>query len=205
MKLKLLIVDDHAIVRDGLAVLLNLQKDFAVVGQAVNGKEAARLAGELRPDVVLMDLMMPGQDGADATATLLEACPQAKVLLLTTYGTSARLAAAFENGATGAVTKTSPVEELYAAIRDTAAGKRVLSEEIRQTLAEASTATMLTPRQLQMLVSLQRGLTNYDIAREYDLSYSAVKFHLKNLFAKLGVANRAEAVALAMSKHLLKA
>ena len=203
-KLKILIVDDHAIVRDGLAAILKFQKDMTVVGEADDGQSAIQKAQDLHPDVILMDLMMPSMNGADATAAIKQTLPETQILLLTSYGTSSELSRAFKNGATGAITKSLPKEELLAAIRNVAAGMRIASPEIEQTLNEESETPTLTPRQLEILRSLARGLTNDDIAHEFGLSKAGVKFHLLTIFRKLNVANRTEAVAIAMRKHLLK-
>ena len=203
-KLKILIVDDHAIVRDGLAAILKFQKDMTVVGESDDGQSAIQKAQTLHPDVILMDLMMPNMNGADATAAIKRILPETQILLLTSYGTSAELSRAFKNGATGAITKSLPKEELLAAIRNVAAGQRVASTEIEQTLNEDSETPTLTPRQLEILHSLTRGLTNDDIAHEFGLSKAGVKFHILSIFRKLNVANRTEAVAIAMRKHLLK-
>ena len=201
-KLKILIADDHAIVRDGIAAILRFQKDMTLVGEAVDGPTAVQKARELAPDVVMLDLMMPNMDGADATAAILRARPATRILLLTSYGTSSALFRAFKNGATGAITKTEPKEELLAAIRSVAAGVRVTSPEIEQTLNEDATVPELTPRQLEILHSLTRGLTNEDIAKEFGLSKAGVKFHLLTIFRKLDVSNRAEAVGIAARKHI---
>ena len=201
-KLKILVVDDHAIVREGLVAILKFQKDLAVVDEAEDGAIAVQKVRELKPDVVIMDLMMPNMSGADATAEIMRESPDTKILLLTSYGTSAELSRAFASGAIGAITKTLPKEELLAAIRDVAAGVRVVSPEISQTLQEDATTPSLTPRQLEILHSLTRGLTNDDIAHEFGLSKAGVKFHLLTIFRKLNVANRTEAVGLASRKHL---
>ena len=203
-KLKILIVDDHAIVRDGLAAILKFQKDMTVVGEADDGKSAIQKSQTLRPDVILMDLMMPNMNGADATAAIKQILPETQILILTSYGTSAELSRAFRNGATGAITKSLPKDELLAAIRNVAAGQRVTSPEIEQTLKEESEAPTLTPRQLEILRSLARGLTNDDIAHEFGLSKAGVKFHLLTIFRKLNVANRTEAVGFASRKHLFQ-
>ena len=203
-KLKILIVDDHAIVRDGLAAILRFQKDMTVVGEADDGQSAIQKAQELHPDVILMDLMMPNMNGADATAAIKQALPETHILLLTSYGTSSELSRAFRNGATGAITKSLPKEELLAAIRNVANGTRVASSEIEQTLKEEADMPSLTPRQLEILHSLTRGLTNDDIAREFGLSKAGVKFHLLTIFRKLNVSNRTEAVGLASRKHLFQ-
>ena len=203
-KLKILIVDDHAIVRDGLAAILKFQKDMVVVGEADDGKSAIQKAQALRPDIILMDLMMPNINGADATAAIKQVLPESQILLLTSYGTSSDLSRAFRNGATGAITKSLPKEELLAAIRNVADGMRIVSPEIEQTLNEVSETPALTQRQLEILRSLARGLTNDDIAHQFGLSKAGVKFHLLTIFRKLNVANRTEAVGLASRKHLFQ-
>ena len=203
-KLKILIVDDHAIVRDGLAAILKFQKDMTVIGEANDGESALQKAQTLRPDILLMDLMMPNMNGADATAAIKQALPETHILLLTSYGTSSELSRAFKNGATGAITKSLPKEELLAAIRNVATGMRVASPEIEQTLNEESETPTLTPRQFEILRSLARGLTNDDIAHEFGLSKAGVKFHLLTIFRKLNVANRTEAVGFASRKHLFQ-
>ena len=203
-KLKILIVDDHAIVRDGLAAILKFQKDMTVVGEADDGPSAIQKAQELRPDVILMDLMMPNMNGAEATTAIKQILPRTQILILTSYGTSSDLSRAFKNGATGAITKSLPKEELLSAIRNVAAGQRVASPEIEQTLKEESEMPELTPRQLEILRSLTRGLTNDDMAREFGLTTAGIKFHLLTIFRKLNVANRTEAVGLASRKHLFQ-
>ena len=203
-KLKILIVDDHAIVRDGLSAILKFPKDISVIGEADDGESEIRQVTELKPDLGILDIMIPTMGGADATAAILQARPETKILILTSYGTSAELSRAFVNGATGAITKTLPKEELLAAIRNVAAGIRVISPEIEQTLKEDPVAPTLTPRQMEILQSLARGLSNEDIAREFGLSKAGIKFHLLSIFRKLGVANRTEAVGYASRKHLFQ-
>ena len=203
-KISILLVDDHTVVRMGLATIINLSKEMHVVAEAESGAEAIRLAAEHGPDVVIMDLMMPEMDGAEATARLLKASPSSKVLILTTFGTSADLARALDAGATGAVTKNLPVADLIEAIRKTAAGKRCLSPEIARTLNKVQKAPVLNERQLSVLTSITRGLSNDDIAAQLGLSRSRIKQHLNELYEKLGAANRTEAVAIALRKQLLK-
>lgn len=203
-KIRILLADDHAIVREGLSLLLGFQRDFAVVGEAVDGRDAVRKAAELTPDVVLLDLMMPELDGADATREILKACPATRILLLTTFGDSADLNRAFENGAQGAITKDLPKERIFDAIRKTAEGECVLSPEIEQSLQEEGGLNAVSDRQRDILDGLARGLTNRDIACQLGLSEAGVKFHLLKIFRLLGAANRSEATAIALRRHLLK-
>lgn len=203
-KTSVLLVDDHSVVRMGLAAIINIEKDLKVCGEAESGAEAVKLASEMRPDVVVMDFMMPGMDGAEATAAVLRASPESKVLVLTTYGTSVDIARALKCGATGAVTKNLSNEELADAIRATARGERMLSAEIEASLSEAESDNGLTTRQREVLDSITRGLSNDDIAGMLGISKVRVKQHLAALYQKLGAANRAEAVAIALRRQLLK-
>ena len=203
-KTTVMIVDDHSVVRIGLAMIINLESDLAVCAEAESGDEAVRLAKDLKPDVVVMDFVMPGMDGAEATAALLKASPKSKVLILTTYGSSLDLSRALDAGATGAVTKNIANEDLLDAIRAAARGERRLSPEIKVSLNESEGKIDLTPRQREVLESITRGLSNDDIATMLSISKVRVKQHLAALYEKLGAANRAEAVAIAIRKHLLK-
>ena len=203
-KIGILLADDHAVVRAGLKAILNLERDFRVIGEAENGSDAAHLAGELRPDVVIMDLLMPGMDCAEAVRLVLKACPAARVLVLTSYGSSDEIRFALDAGATGAVTKNLSNSELTDAIRKTAAGERVLSSEIEGTLADAKAEIVLSERQRVIVDSITRGLSNGEIALQLGISRTRVKQHLTEVFQTLGAANRAEVAALAMRRNLLK-
>lgn len=203
-KIRILIADDHAVVRAGLTSILRFAKDIQVVGSAANGREAVAKTGELKPDVVIMDLMMPVLNGVDASARIAELYPETNILILTTYGSSEDIRRALDAGAVGAIMKTVSNQTLVAAIRKTAVGTRVLSPEIEQTLNESLATSELTPRQLEILGYVTRGFTNEDIAKHFGITYSAVKQHLSNAFAKLGAANRSEAVAIALRKQLVK-
>ena len=203
-KTSILLVDDHAVVRMGLTAIINLQADLKVCGEAENGETAVRLAAELKPDVVVMDFSLPGMDGAEATAAVLKVSPTSKVLILTSFGTSADLARAMAAGAIGAVTKNLSNDELSSAIRDTARGIQHFSPEIRQTLSEGTDDKAFTKRQMEVLDSITRGLSNDDIALMLGISKSRVKQHLNEVYEKLGASNRAEAVAIAMRRQLLK-
>ena len=203
-KTSILLVDDHAVVRMGLSAIINLQADLKVCGEAENGEAAVRLAAELKPDVVVMDFSLPGMDGAEATAAVLKASPLSKILILTSFGTSADLARAMAAGAIGAVTKNLSNDELSSAIRDTARGIQHFSPEIRQTLSEGTDDKAFTKRQMEVLDSITRGLSNDDIALMLGISKSRVKQHLNEVYEKLGASNRAEAVAIAMRRQLLK-
>ena len=203
-KIKILIVDDHAIVRMGLASTLETHSDLAVVGEADDGAAALALAAELAPDLVLMDLMMPGMDGVETTTELHRRFPEMKILILTTYGTANGIARALEAGASGAVMKNIECSELADMIRAVIGGKTIVSPEIRRNLKSSPPVEELTERQQQILAAMINGLTDADIARTLQLSANSVRDHITAIFNKLGASNRAEAVAIALRKHLLK-
>lgn len=203
-KIKILIADDHTIVRMGLTALFDTEKDIEVVGQAKNGVEALTESRRLNPDIVIMDLMMPKKDGVEATAELKDMQPSVKVIILTTFGTSDGIAHAIECGAVGAVLKNAADTELVTAIRKVAAGGRYISPEIKHQLENDPPIPELTPRQMQVLQSMTRGLTNRDIAKQLGIRQDGVNIHVNAIMQKIGAANRTEAVAIAMRKHLLK-
>ena len=203
-KIKILIADDHAIVRMGLATLLGAQDGFEVVGEASNGEQAVSRALKLRPDVVVMDLVMPKKDGVAATAELREKLPAAKCLILTSFGTAEEMHAALKAGAVGILLKSTANSKLVATIKKIAAGKTVIADDVEQLLSEEPSIPDLSPRQREILESITRGLSNAQIALQLDISAESVKTHMAKLFAKLGAASRAEAVAIALRKHLLK-
>jgi len=203
-RIKVLIVDDHAIMRNGLTSLLRTSRDIDVIGSAGDGKSGIQKAVKLKPDVVIMDLMMPEMDGTEATRLLLQKLPDVKVLIFTTFSTADGIGHALEAGASGAIMKNVELPELVAAIKTVASGGRALSPEIEQILSEDPPLPELSTRQAEILHSITRGLSNDDIARLLGISVPMVKEHVNAIFAKLGAANRAEAVAIAMRKHLLK-
>ena len=203
-KTTVLIIDDHAILRMGLASLLNAKSGIEVVGDAANGKTGIAKALKLNPDVIIMDLMMPGMDGAETTRLLLDKAPGTKVLILTTFGTSDGITHALDAGAKGAIMKNCDFGELETAIRTIAKGEEYLSPEVRRIISKDPPIAPLSPRQAEILQSIVRGLSNPDIAKQLGISLDMVKEHSEALFQKLGVANRPEAVAIALRKHLLK-
>lgn len=201
-KVSILLVDDHEVVRSGLAAILSVEKDFEVVGEAADGREAVKMVKRLSPDVVLMDLMMPEMNGDEATAAIVALKVPTKVLLLTTYGTAEEIGRALSSGAAGALLKTVSKQELFASVRKVAAGERVIGADIA--VGEAKETVDLSPRQREVLESVTRGLSNADIALQLGISPSAVKLYLSTVFEKLGAASRAEAVAIALKRQLLK-
>ena len=204
-KISVLIVDDHSVVRNGIAAILKFERNVRVSGFAANGAEAVEKATALKPDVVIMDLMMPVMSGVEATKRLLaEVSPAPRVLILTSYGSANDLRLAIEAGATGAVLKDTSDENLVCALRTVAAGGRAIAPEIRQMFQNEEALPALTTRQLEILTSVTRGLTTKAIADQMGISSSAVKQHLGAICEKLGADSRSEAVAIALHRQLLK-
>ena len=203
-KIRILIADDHQIVRMGLMTIFAKEPDLEVVGEARNGIEAVRLCRELRPNVVLMDLMMPKKSGADATPEILAADPSARVLVLTTFSESEEVRRALDAGACGALIKDTPYDKLVAANRAVARGRHVVSPEIQQNLVARSAAPELSARQLEILRLVADGLTSKAISNRLEIGTDGVNAHLRTIFAKLGASSRSEAVAIALREHLLK-
>ena len=202
--IRVLIADDHAIVRTGLAALLDTEPGIEVVGEAADGAAAVKTALKLRPDVVIMDLMMPVMDGVEATGQIHAKLPETKVLLLTTSTVSGDLSKAIENGATGAITKSMDNDSLVRTIREVAAGRSAIAKEIAKIISKDPPVPELTDRQYEILKYVVKGLSNGEIARQFDIAEITVKNHLTAIFTKLGASNRQEAVAIALRKQLLK-
>ena len=203
-KTKVLVADDHKIVRIGLKALISQQKDLVCVGEADDGNDAVRKALKLKPDVITMDLMMPGKDGETATAELRERLPSAKVVILTSFSTSDGIQAALDAGASGALMKTTADTTLLTAIRAVAEGKTFISPEVRKLMTNDPPIPRLSDRQKDVLQSLTQGLTNKEIAQRFGLCKGRVEELVNAIFLKLDASNRAEAVAVALRKQLLK-
>ena len=203
-KTKVLVADDHKIVRIGLKALISQQKDLVCVGEADDGNDAVRKGLKLKPDVITMDLMMPGKDGETATAELRERLPSAKVVILTSFSTSDGILAALDAGASGALMKTTADTTLLTAIRAVAEGKTFISPEVRKLMTNDPPIPRLSDRQKDVLQSLTQGLTNKEIAQRFGLGKGRVEELVNAIFLKLGASNRAEAVAVALRKQLLK-
>lgn len=204
--IRLLIVDDHPVVRDGLHGMFAGVAEFEVVGAASGGAEAVDLATELRPDVILMDLRMPGTDGAAAIARLTERGVAARVLVLTTFDRDADIMPAIAAGATGYLLKDVPREELFRAVRAVHRGESVLAPSVANRLMDrlrAPAQEPLSERELEVLALVAQGLTNREAAERLFISEATIKTHLVHVYDKLGVNDRAAAVATAFESGLL--
>ena len=205
--IRVLLADDHAVLRKGLSALMAEYGGIEVVGEAENGAEAVKLAVRLKPDVVVMDLMMPVMDGLAATLKILEQMPEANIMVLTTFGEAEAIRTALKSGAKGAVTKDLDPDELVAAVRAVARGERFVSHSLEGLMEADDGFDKLTARQREILVDITQGLTNNDISVKYSIAMPTVKEptvkeHIRLLFEKLGVANRAEAASLAIRRKM---
>jgi DNA-binding NarL/FixJ family response regulator len=205
--IRLIIADDHPVVRTGLRGMLAGQSDFEVVGEATTGTEAVALAARLRPAVVLMDLRMPEMDGVTAIAHIKAQQPETHVLVLTTYDTDADILPAVEAGATGYLLKDVPREELFRAIRAAARGETVLAPAVATRLVgqvRTPPEEALSAREIEVLSLVARGASNKEIGRQLHISEATVKSHLIHIFGKLGVADRTAAVTTALKRGVLR-
>jgi DNA-binding NarL/FixJ family response regulator len=208
--IRILVADDHPIVREGLEAILSTQPDFAVVGEAGDGAEVVRRVEEVRPDVVLLDLEMPGMDGVEALSRLRKAMPETRVIVFTAFATDDRILAAVRAGARGYLLKGVPREEIFRAVRVVHAGGSLLEPLVASKLlrqlgrSDATDTPALTPRELDVLRLLARGLQNKEIAAELGIGGRTVKFHTGALYRKLGAGNRTEAVALAAQQGIIR-
>ncbi len=207
--IRLLLVDDHAVVREGLRAFLRLQPDLEVIGEAADGRSAVQLADSLHPDVVLLDLVMPDGDGLSALRSLREVAPESRVLVLTSYADDAQLFAAMEAGAGGYMLKDVEPDALAAAIREVAAGRPALHPHVARRLmrqaappAEPGLAE-LTPRERDVLRLIVEGLANKEIARRLRIGEKTVKTHVSRVLGKLGVVDRTQAAVLAIRLRLV--
>jgi NarL family two-component system response regulator LiaR len=206
-KIRVMIVDDHTIVREGLTTLLDVHPELTLVGEAPDGGRAIELCDQLRPDVILMDLMMPEVDGVTAIQSIMKSHPEMRILALTSFVENEKVQAALEAGAIGYLLKNISALELVEAIKAAYIGKASLAPEATQALIRATTASPslghdLTPREFDVLNHLVKGLTNAEIAQLLGVKPSTVKNHVSNILSKLGAVSRTEAATLAL-KHKL--
>ena len=204
---RVLIADDHPVVRSGIKGMLEPDPGFDIVGEAASGPEAVALSLREHPDVVLMDLQMPGLDGASATAQIKAQCPQTQVLVLTTYGTDADIVRAIDAGAVGYLLKDLPHEEIARAVRAAARGETTLAPAIARRLMQrvrAPASDALSAREIEVLQLASRGLSNSEIAKELFVSASTAKAHLVHIYSKLGVNDRTAAVTTALERGIIR-
>jgi DNA-binding NarL/FixJ family response regulator len=205
--IRLVIADDHLVVRTGLRAMLGAEPDIDVIGEATTGVQAIDLVDRLRPDVVLMDLRMPEIDGVAATARIREQHPEVHVLVLTTYDTDADILKAIEAGATGYLLKDATREELFRAVRAAATGASVLAPAVASRLMDRQRAPgheALSAREIEILEHVAQGRTNKEIAAALFVSEATVKTHLLHIFAKLDVQDRTQAVTVALDRGILR-
>ena len=202
-KIRIVIADDHMLVRIGLRTLIAGERDMTCVGEAENGKEAIQLAKELKPDVIIMDLMMPIISGADATRLILKVLPETRIIILTSYGTTKEMSDAIANGACAALMKDGPTSEVIDAIRAVSSGKSLVPEYLLQTSAEVTAMPKLTEHQKKILSSICLGRSNADIAKEFGLAECTMKKLVSSILTKVGASNRSEATSIALRLHLV--
>lgn len=201
--IRILTVDDHAMLREGIAAVIDGQPDMKIVGEAANGKEAIERFVELKPDVTLMDLQMPEMNGIDALRAIRAKQPDARVIVLTTYKGDAQALAALKSGASGYLLKTALRRELLDTIRSVHAGRRHVTAEVASEVALHAAEEPLSERELDVLGAVASGKSNKEVARELSVSEDTVKGHLKIIFTKLGVSDRTQAVMLAMRRGII--
>ncbi|HEV3063417.1 MAG TPA: response regulator transcription factor [Vicinamibacterales bacterium] len=203
-KVRVLCVDDHAVVREGIAAIINLQPDMTLVASASTGRDALQQYRAIRPDVTLMDLRLSDMSGFDAIRAIRAEFPDARVIVLSSYEGDADIRQAMDAGARGYVAKGMVREELLAVIRSVHAGKRRLPAELASTLAEHLSDDQLSPREIEVLQHVSAGKLNKEIAAELSLAEGTVKMHVRNILSKLGASDRTEAVTVALRRGIIR-
>lgn len=202
-KIRILIADDHFVVRMGLAALVNTEPDMEVVAESADGAQAVELYAKLRPDLALLDTRMPGRDGIAATLEIRQRFPDARILMLTAFDGDADIRRALDAGVQGYVLKSSTGSDLIPALRAVAAGQHWLPKEVAARLAARKSYEPITPREIEVLNALAKGLANKQIADALSITEHTVKDHLKKILAKLRVADRTEAVTVALQRGII--
>jgi DNA-binding NarL/FixJ family response regulator len=202
-KIRVLGVDDHPLVREGLAALINAQTDMCVVGQGSTGHEAIKLFRELQPDVALMDVRLPDMSGIDAMITILSGSPQARVIMVTSSEGDVEMERALEGGAKGYMLKSMPPREVLEAIRKVHAGKKAIPPEIAAQLADHMSDETLTVREIEILQLVAEGNRNRDIADRLFISEGTVKVHIQHIMDKLGASDRTQAITIAVRRGII--
>ena len=210
--IRILVADDHPVLRDGLIAVLSTQSDFEVIGEAGTGEEVVRKAKELQPDIVVLDLEMPVMDGVEALKLMRASRPDIRVIIFTVFDTDERILGAVQAGAKGYLLKGAPRDQLFDAIRIVHAGGSLLQpivasrllERISQVTDGSKSATSVTPREMDVLRLLAQGLQNKEIADDLGITERTVKFHVGSILSKMGAGNRTEAVSIAVHRGLIK-
>lgn len=202
--IRILVVEDHSVVRQGIIAILSQEEDIAVIAEATNGIEAIDLHQQHQPDLTLMDLRMPHMEGVDAIARIREQTPQAQIIILTTYDTDEDIYRGLQAGARGYILKDTTGPELINAIRTVHRGGRYIPPEVALKLADRIDGSNLTERELEVLQLLSKGNSNQEIAAALSISEGTVKFHINNILSKLGVKDRTQAVITALKRGLTR-
>jgi DNA-binding NarL/FixJ family response regulator len=202
-KIRILSIDDHPLVREGLAALINSQADMCVVGQGSTGHEAITLVRELQPDVALMDVRLPDMSGIDAMITILSASPQARVIMVTSSEGDVEMERALAGGAKGYILKSMPPREVLEAIRKVHAGKKAIPPEIAAQLANHMSDETLSAREIEVLQQVAEGNRNRDIADRLFISEGTVKVHIQHIMDKLGASDRTQAITIAVRRGII--
>jgi DNA-binding NarL/FixJ family response regulator len=203
-RIRVFTVDDHALLREGVAAIITNQPDMVLVAQAANGREAIRLFSQHRPDVTLMDLRLPDMSGIDAMIAIRSEAPDARVIILTTFEGDVEMQRALEAGARGYLLKSMPPKEMVAAIRQVHSGRKSIPTEVATQLAEHLADESLTAREIDVLSRVAGGNRNRDIADQLSISEETVKVHMKHIMDKLGASDRTQAVAIALRRGIIQ-